>query len=153
MKVGFIGLGNVGGKLAGSLLRNGYELVVRDLDAGAAESLLAGGATWAESPRAMAEQSSAAEGLLANATSYLDTSRHIATAMEQQKTTGRYIMDNSQVITDLISRIQQNTASHEHAAGKVSERFERLLDSARDAARRIQHLGEHLRQPEPTDAP
>jgi 3-hydroxyisobutyrate dehydrogenase len=32
MKVGFIGLGNVGGKLAGSLLRNGTELVVRDLD-------------------------------------------------------------------------------------------------------------------------
>ena len=32
MKVGFIGLGNVGGKLAGSLLRNGYDLMVRDLD-------------------------------------------------------------------------------------------------------------------------
>ena len=32
MKVGFIGLGNVGGKLAGSLLRNGIELTVRDLD-------------------------------------------------------------------------------------------------------------------------
>ena len=32
MKVGFIGLGNVGGKLAGSLLRNGHDLVVHDLD-------------------------------------------------------------------------------------------------------------------------
>ena len=32
MKIGFIGLGNVGGKLAGSLLRNGFELHVRDLD-------------------------------------------------------------------------------------------------------------------------
>ena len=31
MRVGFIGLGNVGGKLAGSLLRNGFELTVRDL--------------------------------------------------------------------------------------------------------------------------
>ena len=30
--VGFIGLGNVGGKLAGSLLRNGVDLTVRDLD-------------------------------------------------------------------------------------------------------------------------
>jgi 3-hydroxyisobutyrate dehydrogenase len=29
MKIGFIGLGNVGGKLAGSLLRNGHDLVVR----------------------------------------------------------------------------------------------------------------------------
>ena len=29
IKVGFIGLGNVGGKLAGSLLRNGVDLTVR----------------------------------------------------------------------------------------------------------------------------
>ena len=29
LKVGFIGLGNVGGKLAGSLLRNGVDLTVR----------------------------------------------------------------------------------------------------------------------------
>ena len=32
MKVGFIGLGNVGGKLANSLLRNKFDLTVRDLD-------------------------------------------------------------------------------------------------------------------------
>ena len=32
MKIGFIGLGNVGGKLAHSLLRNKFELTVRDLD-------------------------------------------------------------------------------------------------------------------------
>ena len=32
MKVGFIGLGNVGGKLAESLLRNKFDLVVRDLN-------------------------------------------------------------------------------------------------------------------------
>ena len=36
MKVGFIGLGNVGSKLAGSLLGNGFDLVVRDLDGSAA---------------------------------------------------------------------------------------------------------------------
>ena len=32
MKIGFIGLGNAGGKLAGTLLRNGHALTVRDLD-------------------------------------------------------------------------------------------------------------------------
>lgn len=31
MRVGFIGLGNVGSKLAGSLLRNEMSLIVRDL--------------------------------------------------------------------------------------------------------------------------
>ena len=30
MKVGFIGLGNVGGKLAGSLLRNNIDVTVLD---------------------------------------------------------------------------------------------------------------------------
>lgn len=55
-KIGFIGLGNVGAKLAGSLLRNGTDLWVRDLNKQAAASLLEGGATWAESPKEMAEQ-------------------------------------------------------------------------------------------------
>ena len=32
MKVGFIGLGNVGAKLSGSLLRNGVDLTIHDLD-------------------------------------------------------------------------------------------------------------------------
>lgn len=55
MKIGFIGLGNVGGKLAGSLLRNGFELTVRDLDTALAKPLLDGGASWADSPAQMAE--------------------------------------------------------------------------------------------------
>lgn len=55
MKVGFIGLGNAGAKLAGSLLRNGHDLTVRDLDKMAAEQFLSSGAKWADSPREMAE--------------------------------------------------------------------------------------------------
>jgi len=54
MKIGFIGLGNVGGKLAGSLLRNGHDLTVRDLDRGVAQRFLDGGAKWADSPAEMA---------------------------------------------------------------------------------------------------
>ena len=57
MKVGFVGLGNVGGKLAASILRNGFALTVRDLDAQAARPLLDKGAQWADSPREIAEQS------------------------------------------------------------------------------------------------
>lgn len=55
MKIGFIGLGNVGGKLAGSLRRNGFELTVNDIDHAAAQPLLDKGATWADSPKALAE--------------------------------------------------------------------------------------------------
>ncbi len=56
MKVGFIGLGNVGGKLAGSLLRNNIALSVRDLDKSVAQPFLDDGAEWGESPKAMAEE-------------------------------------------------------------------------------------------------
>ena len=56
MRIGFIGLGNVGGKLAGSLLRNGFDLTVRDLNQTLAQGFLAQGAHWADSPRAMAQQ-------------------------------------------------------------------------------------------------
>ena len=55
MKIAFIGLGNVGGKLAGSLLRNGFDLVVRDLDETSAAQLIADGAQFGESPKAMAQ--------------------------------------------------------------------------------------------------
>jgi 3-hydroxyisobutyrate dehydrogenase len=54
MNIGFIGLGNVGGKLAGSLIRNGYSLSVRDLDRSQADPLLQMGASWGEGGRSMA---------------------------------------------------------------------------------------------------
>jgi 3-hydroxyisobutyrate dehydrogenase len=54
IKAGFIGLGNVGGKLAGSLLRNNVDLTVRDLDRQVAQSFLDRGARWGESPVQMA---------------------------------------------------------------------------------------------------
>ena len=56
IKVGFIGLGNVGGKLAGSLLRNGVDLTVRDLDVEVARPFLDDGAQWADSPCEMAQK-------------------------------------------------------------------------------------------------
>lgn len=55
LRIGFIGLGNVGGKLAGSLLRNGTDLTVRDLEEDVARPFLERGAKWADSPRQMAE--------------------------------------------------------------------------------------------------
>jgi 3-hydroxyisobutyrate dehydrogenase len=55
MKIGFIGLGNVGAKLAGSLLRHGCDLTVRDLDPETAKVLLEQGANWGYSGRSLAE--------------------------------------------------------------------------------------------------
>lgn len=53
LKTGFVGLGNVGGKLAGSLLRNGVTLSVHDLDAGLVAGFVARGAAAGGSPAAM----------------------------------------------------------------------------------------------------
>lgn len=55
MKVGFIGLGNAGGKLAGSLLRNGFDLTVRDLNDSLVNEFVARGASTIGSPKEMAE--------------------------------------------------------------------------------------------------
>ena len=48
-RIGFAGLGNLGSKLAGSLLRNGIDLVVRDLDEALVSSFVERGATSAAS--------------------------------------------------------------------------------------------------------
>ncbi len=55
MRVGFIGLGNVGGKLAGSVLRNGMELSVLDLNENLMEAFVSRGAERGESPKQLAE--------------------------------------------------------------------------------------------------
>ena len=53
MKPGFIGLGNVGSKLAVSLLRNGHDLTVFDLDTARVQEFVAKGAGSADSARAL----------------------------------------------------------------------------------------------------
>ena len=56
MKIGFIGLGNVGGKLAGSLLRNNFDLTVRDLDQELTNNFEKKGAKVSNTPREIAEE-------------------------------------------------------------------------------------------------
>ena len=55
MKIGFIGLGNVGGKLSGSLLRNKFDLTVRDLDNALTNEFTKQGASVANSAKELAE--------------------------------------------------------------------------------------------------
>lgn len=50
MKTGFVGLGNVGAKLADSLLRNGHDLMVLDLDQNKVANFVERGAKAAKSP-------------------------------------------------------------------------------------------------------
>jgi 3-hydroxyisobutyrate dehydrogenase len=59
MRYGFIGLGNLGAKLAASLVKHGFDVTVTDLSQAAAASLLAAGAKWADDPQSVAEQADA----------------------------------------------------------------------------------------------
>src|SRR4030095_609156 len=54
MRVGFIGLGNMGAPMANFVRQAGFSLVVHDLRRDAAGPLLERGAVWADSPREVA---------------------------------------------------------------------------------------------------
>lgn len=56
MKIGFIGLGNIGAPIAGQLLAAGHRLVVHDRRRAAAAPLVAAGAAWSPSPAALAAE-------------------------------------------------------------------------------------------------
>lgn len=55
-KVGFIGLGNMGGAAARNLQRAGFDLTVHDIRRQAGDRLVEAGATWAGSPAAVIDQ-------------------------------------------------------------------------------------------------
>lgn len=57
MHIGFIGIGHMGIHLAMHILKKGYPLTVYDIRQEAAEPLLKAGASWAASPKAVAQAS------------------------------------------------------------------------------------------------
>ena len=57
MKIGFIGLGNVGFKLANSILESGFDLLINDLDKNTGKLLIEKGAKWIETPKELAQES------------------------------------------------------------------------------------------------
>ena len=67
MQIGFIGLGMMGAGMASNLQKAGHQLIVHDLSRQAASRHLANGATWADSPRAVARAGGPGVHLAANA--------------------------------------------------------------------------------------
>lgn len=57
MKVGFIGTGNMGNPMSSNIQKAGHELIVHDVRKEACLNLLEAGATWADSPKEVTEQS------------------------------------------------------------------------------------------------
>jgi len=56
MKIGFVGVGNIGAPIAGRLLEAGHALVVHDIRREAANALIGAGAAWSDTPAALAAE-------------------------------------------------------------------------------------------------
>ena len=56
MKYGYVGLGNLGGHIAASLIRHGFDVTVYDLDKSLADRHMVAGAKWAATPKELAQQ-------------------------------------------------------------------------------------------------
>ncbi|NNJ67828.1 MAG: NAD(P)-dependent oxidoreductase [Boseongicola sp.] len=161
MKVGFIGLGNVGGKLAGSLLRNGYDLTVRDLDPTLAEPFLAQGAHWAESAAALAEAVDLVVTCLpspAACLAVMEGDSGVLEAMVPGKIWAEMSTTDADEMARLAKLVQAKGAAaiecpvsggcHRAATGNISifagcdrETFERMLPILTTLGRRVLHTG------------
>ena len=73
MKVGFIGLGTMGSRMAANLQKSGHEIVVFNRTREVAASLVSLGATWAETPGAVGEQAEVLFTMLAHPAAVRET--------------------------------------------------------------------------------
>ena len=161
MNIGFIGLGNVGGKLAGSLLRSGFDLTVRDLDRDAARRFLDAGAHWGGSPARMMESCDAVITCLptpAASAAVLEADDGLLSAM----TTGKVWMEMSTTDEAEVRRLGEKVSAlggepadcpvsggcHRADTGNISifagcqrPTFERILPLLTAMGRRILHTG------------
>jgi 3-hydroxyisobutyrate dehydrogenase len=101
MRYGYIGLGNLGGHLAASLQRRGFDLVVNDIDRGLADRHVKAGARWAASPRALAESCDAVFTCLPSPA----VSEKVLTELLQGLKPGATWIENSTLGRDEIRRL------------------------------------------------
>jgi 3-hydroxyisobutyrate dehydrogenase len=161
-RIGFIGLGNVGGKLAGSVLRNGYRLMVRDLDADLVAGFVAQGAEAASSPRELAEHCdviitclpspAASAAVLEGVDGLLAGWRVGTTWLEMSTTDETEIRRLGQMVIDVGGRAVDCPVSggcHRAATGNISifagcarEAFDHVLPLLTVLGRRVLHTGD-----------
>lgn len=161
MRIGFIGLGNVGGKLAGSLLRNGFDTVVRDLDRAAAQPFIDRGAGWADSPKEMARQCDIVITCLPSPTAcaaVMEADDGILAGLSQGKIWAEMSTTDESEVKRLGTLVQEKGARavdcpvsggcHRAATGNISifagcdrETFEKMLPVLTTLGRRVLHTG------------
>ena len=161
-RVGFVGLGNVGGKLAGSLLRNGYELVVNDLDRRRVEEFCSRGAVSARSPGELVEACDIAITCLPNpaaSASVLEAGNGLLSGMGKGKIWCEMSTTDEAEVTRLGGLVEAaggravdcpvSGGCHRAATGNISifagcdrKTFEQVLPVLTSMGRRILHVGQ-----------
>ena len=162
MQIGFIGLGNVGAKLAGSILRNHGSLTVLDLDRNLAQPLLDQGAEWADTPAAMMNgcdlvitslpSPAASTDVVAGADGLLGAMRPGKTWIEMSTTDATEMARLAGLVQNKGGRAAECPVSggcHRAATGNISifagcdrETFEAVLPVLTMLGRRVLHTGE-----------
>uniref|UniRef100_UPI0040470702 NAD(P)-dependent oxidoreductase n=1 Tax=Yoonia sp. TaxID=2212373 RepID=UPI0040470702 len=158
MKIGFIGLGNVGAKLAGSLLRNGHDLYVHDLNADFVSDFVKRGAKDGKSPADLMHRCEAVITCLPSP----QACEVVVTAMLPEVTAGKIWLEMSTTDAGEVARLAEAVIAkggaavdcpvsggcHRAATGNISifagcERatFERILPLLTTLGRRVLHTG------------
>ena len=158
MRVGFIGLGNVGGKLSGSLIRNGVKVSVFDLNPALVDKAVEKGATKAEDAAAIMRDSDVVITCLPSPAA----SDAVMTEMLPEVTQGKIWLEMSTTDEAEIRRlgalvIEKGGAAvdcpvsggcHRADTGNISifagcdrETFERVLPLLTIMGRRVLHTG------------
>tara|TARA_Y100000590_G_scaffold284507_1_gene320218 strand:- start:4141 stop:5082 length:942 start_codon:yes stop_codon:yes gene_type:complete len=162
MKIGFIGLGNVGGKLANSLIRNGFDLTVNDIDENLLNKFKKKGIKVSNSLKSIAEDNDliitclpspeisakvmeSKGGILegmSNNKIWLEMS---TTDESEVKRIGKLVSDKKSIPLDC----PVSGGCHRAATGNISifvggnrESFEKILPVLKSMGRKILHTGE-----------
>ena len=160
--IGFIGLGNVGGKLAGSLIRNQFEVTVRGLNPEITAPFLEAGAHWGESPKAMMEACDLVITCLpspAASAAVMEAEDGLLAGMSAGKIWAEMSTTDAGEVKRLGEKVRAKGASpvdcpvsggcHRAATGNISifagcdrDVFDRMLPVLTTLGRRVLHTGE-----------
>ena len=158
MKIGFVGLGNVGAKLAGSLLRNGHDLYVHDLNADFVSDFVNRGAKDGKSPAELMRSCEAVITCLPSP----EVCSAVVTAMLDEIKPGKIWMEMSTTDASEVSRLaaiviakggaavdcpvsggchRADTGNISIFAGCERETFDRVFPLLTTLGRRVLHTG------------
>ena len=162
MKIGFIGLGNVGGKLASSLLRKKFDLTVQDIETKLTENFKKKGAkvnnsaknlteksdiiiTCLPSPEICAEVMESKEGIIKGLSKNKIWMEMSTTDESEVKRLGKLVMDKGAIPVDA----PVSGGCHRATTGNIAifvggERkiFEKILPILTTMGRKVLHTGE-----------